>query len=74
MLQLYSPRDYIFMTGEICALIGYTTHVFARVATKVGFPNFAKYEISRNKLLISRNFGKFREIYSYEFREIYRCL
>jgi hypothetical protein len=30
-----------------------------RVATKVGFYNFAKYEISRNKLLISRNFAKF---------------
>jgi hypothetical protein len=42
----------------------------SRVATKVGFHNFAKYEISRNTLLISRNFAKFREIYRYEFREI----
>ncbi len=41
-----------------------------RVATKVGFHNFAKYEISRNRLLISRNFAKFHEIYRYEFREI----
>jgi hypothetical protein len=41
-----------------------------RVATKVGFHNFAKYEISRNRLLISRNFATFHEIYRYEFREI----
>jgi hypothetical protein len=41
-----------------------------RVATKVGFHNFAKYEILRNTLLISRNSAKFREIYRYEFREI----
>ncbi len=45
-------------------------HVKIRVATKVGFHNFAKYEISRNTLLISRNSAKFREIYRYEFREI----
>jgi hypothetical protein len=37
----------------------YCTTEVSRVATKVGFHNFAKYEISRNTLLISRNFAKF---------------
>ncbi len=41
-----------------------------RVATKVGFHNFAKYKMSRNTLLISRNSAKFHKIYRYEFREI----
>jgi hypothetical protein len=40
-----------------------------RVATKVGFHNFAKYEISRNTLLISQNFGK--EVNFAKFCEIF---
>jgi hypothetical protein len=40
------------------------------VATQVGFQNFKKYDISRNKLLISRDLAKFLEIFFYASREI----
>jgi hypothetical protein len=62
--KLFNTKIHLFLTGHE------SNPVVGRVATKVGFHNFAKYEISRNTLLISRNFAKFREIDKYEFREI----
>jgi len=39
-----------------------------RVATKWVYADFAKYKIGRNKISISRNFAKFREMILPKFR------
>jgi hypothetical protein len=47
----------------------FSVRYWTRVATKVGFHNFAKYEISRNTLLISRNFAKLKGTNFAKFRQ-----
>jgi len=64
--------NQVYQTLWVTQTIAPYSADIARVATKWFFCDFAKYEIGRNKILISRYFAKFRKMILPKFRETSR--